>query len=169
MAAYVAGDVTYTLKNQRRMGNSKVQNRVSIAFGDGAKTYATGGVPFSTGACGCPNTIESLIVADAGTSGYQFNYISSTNKLQIFVAAAHNHSLLLKNAAQADGATTRVNAAASNALGANTGADVIIAGVASTTAANGGIVTATPALSWAELANGSAPAALSLIAEIIGW
>lgn len=51
--------------------------------------------------------------------------------------AAHTHNLLLKDAAVADGATTRVNAGA-NLLGANTGGDLTVTGGG----ANGGIVTA---------------------------
>lgn len=50
----------------------------------------------------------------------------------------HTHNLLLKNAAVADGATTRVNAGA-NLLGANTGSDITVTG----SGANGGIVAVT--------------------------
>lgn len=52
--------------------------------------------------------------------------------------AAHTHSLHLNNADVVDGVTTRINAG-TNLLGANTGADILIAGVASTAGA-GGIV-----------------------------
>lgn len=52
--------------------------------------------------------------------------------------ATHTHNLLLKNAAVADGATTRVNAG-TNLLGANTGSDITVTGGG----ANGGIVAAT--------------------------
>ncbi len=51
--------------------------------------------------------------------------------------ASHTHDLLLKNAAVADGATTRVNAGA-NLLGANTGGDLTVTGGG----ANGGVVLA---------------------------
>lgn len=49
----------------------------------------------------------------------------------------HTHDLFLKDAAVADGATTRVNAG-TNLLGANTGSDITVAG----SGANGGIVAA---------------------------
>jgi len=73
--------------------------------------------------------------------------------------AAHSHALLLKNAAVADGATTRVNAG-TNLLGANTGSDITVAGGG----ANGGVQTAsagTPAgtVSWVA----AAPAAGSVV------
>lgn len=51
--------------------------------------------------------------------------------------AAHSHSLLLKDAAVVDGATTRVNAG-TNLLGANTGSNITVAGGG----ANGGVQTA---------------------------
>jgi hypothetical protein len=83
MAALSAGSITYTVKNQRRLGNSKVMNRVQLTFA-AAQTYPTGGVTVTNGNCGCPNTIESLIVSDEGTSGYNFNYNTSTGKIQMF-------------------------------------------------------------------------------------
>lgn len=83
MAALSAGSLTYTVKNQRRLGNSKVFNRVQISI-PAAQTYPTGGVLITSGNAGCPNTIESLVVSDFGTSGYDFNYNTSTGKLQMF-------------------------------------------------------------------------------------
>lgn len=66
---------------------------------------------------------------------------AGTINAQTFTGSAlsnHSHSLFLKEAAVADGATTRVNAG-TNLLGANTGSDITIAGGAAT---NGGIVNA---------------------------
>lgn len=65
---------------------------------------------------------------------------AGTNSVPTFTGSAlgsHTHDLLLKNAAVADGATTRVNAG-TNLLGANTGSDITVAGAG----ANGGIVNA---------------------------
>ena len=90
MAALSAGSLTYTINNRRRLANSKVHNKVNIVLAAG-QTYPTGGIAIgttgtiaNTGAVGCPNTIESLVIADAGTSGYVFNYNLSTGKLQMF-------------------------------------------------------------------------------------
>jgi hypothetical protein len=72
----------------------------------------------------------------------------------------HTHDLLLKNAAVADGATTRVNAGA-NLLGANTGGDLTVTGGG----ANGGVVLAsagTPA------GTNSAPAFTGSAASLTG-
>lgn len=67
--------------------------------------------------------------------------VSGTISAPVFTGSAlanHSHSLFLKNAAVADGATARVNAG-TNLLGANTGSDITVAGGAAT---NGGIVNA---------------------------
>lgn len=71
----------------------------------------------------------------------------------------HTHDLLLKNAAVADGATTRVNAG-TNLLGANTGSDITVAG----SGANGGIVAASAGTPSGTLALGvAAPATGSVL------
>lgn len=87
MAALSAGSITYTIKNARRLGNSKVFNRVQMTFASG-QTYPTGGVAFTQGNAGLPNAVESVIIEDDGTSGYSFNYNSSTAKVQFFTGGA---------------------------------------------------------------------------------
>lgn len=86
MADLAAGDVTYTLLNQRKLSDSRNMNRVRLAFGDGALTVPAGGVPLSIGKMGCPVVVESLKVVDQGTSGYVFNYDQSEKKLVILHA-----------------------------------------------------------------------------------
>lgn len=157
MANLVAADITVTFLNQRRINGLSYFN-VQLAFGDSSKTYPAGGVPVSGGALGCPNTIQSLTVYDKGTSGYEWSFDRTNNKLVALQSAAgsavgshthvqdahthtqtaHTHDILLKNAAVADGASARVNAGA-NLLGANTGSDLTITGAG----ANGGVVNAT--------------------------
>lgn len=83
MAALSAGSITYTVQNQRRLGNSKVFNKVKLAFAAG-QTYPTGGVAFTGGSAGVPNAVESVVFADVGTYGLQFNYNTSSGKIQMF-------------------------------------------------------------------------------------
>lgn len=83
MAALSAGSITYTVTNKRRLGNSKVFNRVQLTFPAGS-TYPTGGVALTGGNAGCPNAVESVIISDYGTSGYDMNYNTSTGKIQFF-------------------------------------------------------------------------------------
>lgn len=162
MANLSAGSVTYTVKNLRRGGNSRVNNRVQLAFGDGVLTYPAGGIPITIGNLGCPNVVESMHIVDQGTSGYGFQYDSVNKKLVVMQSGSHTHNLLLKNAAVADGATARVNAGA-NLLGANTGGDLTITGGG----ANGGIVATT--IGTASEASTVAIAAQSIMVEVVGW
>lgn len=172
MANIAASDITVTFLDKRRTASARNSFNVQLVFGDGVLTYGAGGVPVSLGALGCPNVIESLTIYDKGTSGYSWSYDKTNKKLVAIQGAAgstatHTHDLLLKNAAVADGATTRVNAGA-NLLGANTGSDVTVTGGG----ANGGVVLAA-ALTIAAAA-GSQPSTVAIAAqtlkcEIIGW
>lgn len=113
----------------------------------GSATVGTAGVT-NIGAIsvvGDPN--QTIASANIGTYGgaymvVQFSALTASGTISAptFTGSAlgnHTHDLLLKNAAVADGATTRVNAGA-NLLGANTGGDLTITGAG----ANGGVVNA---------------------------
>lgn len=168
MANFAITDVTYSIISRSRDARGKRVNIVKLTFGDGALTYATGGIPLDKGKMGVPNVIEALIPFDslAASLGYGFQYEKATEKLVILQAPAqsHNHDILLKNAAVADGATTRINAGA-NLLGANTGGDLTVTGGG----ANGGIVTKTLAASALVEPNTVAIAAQSIHVQVIGW
>ncbi len=116
-------------------------------------SYPTGGEDVSKASVGLQNITGALHLgaADATGAGIVPVYKPSTNKLLAMRAnqSAHTHDLLLKNAAVADGATTRVNAGA-NLLGANTGGDLTVAGGG----ANGGVQANTAAdVALSEVAN----------------
>lgn len=167
MADLAVGDITYTVLNQRTLSDSRKFNRVRLAFGDGALTVPANGIPLSKGKMGCPTVIESLIVVDQGVSGYKFQYDQSAEKLVVMQSPArtHTHDLFLRdNAAGADAAASRVNAAA-NALGANTGANLTITG----SGANGGIVSTTLAAAALAEASTVAIAAQTIEVEVIGY
>lgn len=87
------------------------------------------------------------VVATGGATANVIAYTSGgftpagTNSVPTFTGSAltaHTHTLFLNNAEVSDGATTRVNAG-TNLLGANTGADISVAGVADVSG-HGGIV-----------------------------
>src|ERR1041385_753245 len=167
MANIGTADVTYTLLNQRKMSDSRNLNRVRLAFGDGALTYPAGGIPLLIGRLGCPTIVESMVIVDAGTSGYRFQYDQDQNKLVMLQAPAqtHTHDLFLRdNVIGADTVTTKVGAAA-NKLGANTGANLTITGGG----ANGGIISTTLAAAALSEASAVAIAAQTLEVEVIGW
>lgn len=164
MADLAAANVTYTMKNQRKLSDSRNLNRIQLAFGDGALTYPAGGIPLSKGKMGCPTIIESLIVVDKGTSGYEFKYDQSAEKLVVFHQGSHHHDLFTVNNSVADAATTRLNVG-TNALSSNTGANVTVAGANSAT--SGGVLARTPG-AMAE-PSAVALAAQTIEVEVIGY
>lgn len=165
MAGIGTADVTYTVKNFRRLSNSRVHNRVQLAFGDGAKTYSAGGVPLVIGSLGCPNVVESLTVVEQSTAGYLFSFISSTNKLAIFAAPSHTHTLYVATGASTAG-TTGVNA--TNALGLfDSGGTATVAGISVGSGTIGGVVNVAQGV-LTEITS-IAPAAQTIVCEVIGW
>lgn len=168
MSALVAGDVTYSIKGQS-VGNFSVKSVVaSLTFGDGAKTYPSGGVPLTIGSLGLPVMVQSVDIFDQGTSGYVFSYDSTNGTIRMFnTTASHTHSLYLANAAVADGATTRINAG-TNLVGANTGASLTVAGIAAASGAAGGVVNVAAGAS-SELATSATPAAVTIVLRAVGY
>jgi hypothetical protein len=154
MSAILSTNVTYALI-KKTVGESGYRKFVmTVAFGNSALTYPTGGVPLLAGSLGCPNQIISLVLfGPASGDGYVYKWDAANKKILMYRSAGftpagsnsapaftgsalgnHAHDLLLKNAAVADGASARVNAGA-NLLGANTGGDLTVAGAG----ANGGV------------------------------
>ncbi len=141
------------------LGNATLATWQGVGLPAGI-TPAVGVSFIATGTGGAGNTLTSRVstpttsgILGVEVVGSPLTSISSSNiasnggawVLVQFMAAsfagsaltAHTHDLLLKNAAVADGATTRVNAG-TNLLGANTGADLTVTGGG----ANGGVVLA---------------------------
>ena len=89
MADLVAGDVTYTLQNKAVLDSGMRQWNWKIAFGDGADTYPSGGVPLAKASMGCPTEIQSLQITDpASANGYVYKYDFVNNKVRIYNSAA---------------------------------------------------------------------------------
>lgn len=84
MADIAAGNVTYTVEHQNIVGQKRLrQNRVKIAFGDGALTYPAGGVPLTKTSLGLPaGVVESFKFIDgASGNGYVWKYDLANAKL----------------------------------------------------------------------------------------
>lgn len=147
------------------MSPTEVRNG-NVSFGDmkgkivdfAIGTYATSGLAVDPHSFGMNSLLGVQIVGGNAASGkYQYAYDTVNKKLLVYrigvvagtVAAptftgdaltAHRHTLHLNQADVVDGAGTRVNAA-TNLLGANSGADVEVAGVADASG-HGGIIDA---------------------------
>lgn len=166
--------------------NELVQLRV-LANGNSAGLDDAFVVLFDSGAQAdgtAPTVTHKLRIMKGGAP----TITSVTAAAQTFTGsalAAHGHVLHLNDADQADGATTRVNAA-TNKLGCNTGSDVEVASVASS-AGVGGIIqitagtpagtngsssvtgTLASALRFIEHANGALGEALTVYVYAVGW
>ena len=163
MSALVAGSVTYSLQKARKLSDSRNLNLVKLTFGDGSLTYPTGGIPLTIAKLGCPTTVESLMIVDKGTSGYDFKYDATNKKLVMFQNAAHAHDIL------ALGGLTSSEALfldASQKFGKNAATNRTVAGANSAT--TGGIQSAEPGANE-QVPSTVAPAAQTIYVEVIGW
>lgn len=143
---------------------------IALSVGAGANTSTsrvstptTSGI-YAMEVVGTPNTmLTNSNVFSYGGAWLTMQFMSPT-----FTGSAlgtHTHNLLLKNAAVADGATTRVNAGA-NLLGANTGSDITVTGGG----ANGGIVAASAGTPSGTLALGvTAPATGTIVSMVFNY
>ena len=81
MPDIAASDVTVTVVTERRVQKDR-RNLVSIAFGDGALTYPTGGVPMpADGNFGMRRSLSHLVFSDkAAGNGYvpKWDYANKT-------------------------------------------------------------------------------------------
>lgn len=160
MADIASSDVTYTLV-KKTIGESGYSNFVfTLAFGNGALTYPSGGVPLLASSLGCPRQILSLnIYSPNSGNGYEYKYDAANNKIRIYQAPAHPFTV------------TKGAILASSELGLS--ADAATATVNNNTiAATRTLTTNTPvnAAALSEVTSGSfAPAATTLYVEVCGW
>lgn len=83
MADIAAGDVTYTIGNRFFTPGEGYKNELTIAFGDGALTYAAGGVPLTAALMGCPSGLRDFFITDgASATGLVWKYDKANNKLR---------------------------------------------------------------------------------------
>lgn len=85
MADLAASNVTYT-KQSERIGEGGLRESVfKLAFGDGALTYPSGGLPVTKAKLGCPNHIKSLVIFDAGAAnGLVYKYDFANSKIRMY-------------------------------------------------------------------------------------
>jgi len=165
MANIAVGDVTHLVLNTRTMADSRKINRVRLTFGDGVLTYPASGVPISKGKCGCPVIIESMVIVDKGTLGYNFMYDQSAEKIVMWQAPAqtHVHDIKIMESVTATG-SVGING---STLGKNTATNLTIVGANSTT--SGGVVSATLAAAANTEPSAVAIAQQIIEVEVIGW
>lgn len=144
MTALASTDVTITIERRSIEGKTR-RNRVKLAFGDGALTYPSGGVPLPAFASlGMKRNVDFLTIFDENdATGLIWKYDKDNHKLRAY----------------------RVFSAAAGASGAAVAALAVTGGVlASTTGSN-----VQNAADLSEATTVFAPAAQTLYAEAVGW
>lgn len=170
MADLAASDVTYTVQGKVEVLDNSVRKAVvRIAFGDGALTYPSGGVPLSgLSAAGFPRLVKGAVLMDENdSSGIKWKYDYENNKLRGYQAPAQTHDHDLKViGGQAAAGTAATAYYATDILGKEAATDVTIAGADSAT--KGGVISETLAAAALSEISG-AVAAQVLYAEVTGY
>lgn len=85
MADIAASDVTYSIIEESLLEDSFRKSIASIAFGDGALTYPTGGVPLTKAKLGMPNHLRSIKMVDpANANGFLYKLDLTNEKIRIY-------------------------------------------------------------------------------------
>lgn len=86
MADIASGDLTFTVNQNDMSWPSRLGKRVvfSLAFGDGALTYPTGGIAIDKAKLGGFWEILALNVVESNNSGYVYEFDKSAQKLRIY-------------------------------------------------------------------------------------
>ena len=170
MADIAAGDVTYTVTKQRKEDSGNKVNSVTIAFGDSALTYPSGGIPLTKASMGCPNAIISGHLLQANSAdGLIYKYDQVNNKIRMYRAPAqtHGHDFTIVKGAITASTELGLSADATSAtINNNT-----IAATRVLAKATGPVVSETlAAANLIELVSGSTTVvAATLYMDVVGW
>lgn len=100
MADLAVGDITVTIERRTIAGKTR-RNRVKLVFGDGSKTYPSGGIPMPVaGNLGMKRNVDFLTVFDENdASGIIWKYDAANHKLRGYVMANHAHKFTIASGA----------------------------------------------------------------------
>lgn len=180
MPALGSADVAVTV-NERWQTQRKRQSKCTVVFGDGAKTYPTGGVPLPAfGKFGLQRTLDYVRIIDgANASGIFWKYDATNKTFRGYQSAGFTPA---GSIAVTEGAVTVKGGGGGEAMTLNpdstagvltkaAATDRVIPratlGFAASTAALTG--TAVAAGSLVELTTAVTPAAQTLVVEAQGW
>ena len=108
MADILAANVTVTINERHYLGRAGYLTEATVAFGDGALTYGSGGIPVTAAKFGFKQVIRSMQISDNGVSGHKFEFNPATNKIRMLgqsvtmgatAAAANENGALVVNSA----------------------------------------------------------------------
>lgn len=96
MADLAATDVTYTLQEGTQHaspGDPAYKAVYSLAFGDSALTYPSGGIPLTKGNLGCPTVLQEFVLEDQSDSdGLVYKYDRANGTIKLYYSAAVSQS-----------------------------------------------------------------------------
>lgn len=155
MGAFASTDVTVTVAaRDREIAGAQAGRNMAlaqVAFGDGALTYATGGVPLpAIGTFGFRRAISLALIQQPYANGFIYKYDPDNHKLKIFTQGIRTGST--GAGAPENGANVEDSFAAEGAI----------------TMPNTAIDTTYDIGQMIELPNGSAPAAVTIKMLLIG-
>ena len=89
MADIAAGDVTYSLRDQKiDGGKGDRENLVEVSFGDAVDTYPAGGIPLTKANMGMPNELKELHLVDPSSGdGFVYKYDEDAESIRIYQEA----------------------------------------------------------------------------------
>ena len=83
MADIAATNVTYTINERTRIGR-KYFVEATVAFGDGALHYLSGGVPLTNSKLGFRRGMDAFVVMESGGNALLYEWDKSANTIRIF-------------------------------------------------------------------------------------
>lgn len=102
-------DVTATQTSSVLSGRER-RNEITLAFGDGVKTYPTGGVPLSLALLGLKRNVKSLDIVGQGGAALLFDWDKTNNKIRMFFPTQQTAGAGNRAGIEYTGATTAVGA-----------------------------------------------------------
>lgn len=89
MPAIAVANVTATMVGKSEIGKVSKSRVMDLAFGDGALTYPTGGIPLSTSLLGMKRDVDAVQICDASAAdGFVYKWDKTNNKILIFTQGA---------------------------------------------------------------------------------
>jgi len=91
MADITSANVTYTINSKDHIGRKRL-HEVTIAFGNGALTYPTGGVPLTVAGVGFQKGLDALTILESNGKALLYEWDRSANTIRIFFPTQETNS-----------------------------------------------------------------------------
>ena len=89
MTMIAAANITWTINNRIRVGK-RYFTEATMAFGNAALTYTTGGIPVSNDKLGFRRSIDALMVVEGTKNNLTYQWDQSANTIRILTAGTEH-------------------------------------------------------------------------------